>query len=76
MPERSNPEIASASLSAANTVNDPGITIGLSSLSIFHAWFQLGGEASFGRSQNPGFSVWKQNDTENIMEQSIMTTDM
>ena len=38
-----------------NTVNDPGITIGLSRLSIFHAWFEQGGEASFGRSQTPVF---------------------
>ena len=38
-----------------NTVNDPGITIGLSRLSIFHAWFEQDGEASFGRSQTPVF---------------------
>ena len=66
-----------ASLSAANTVNDPGITIRLSRLSIFHASFEQGDVASFGRSQNPGYSsVWKYSDPENIIEQSVMTADM
>ena len=62
-----------ASLSAANTVNDPGITIRLSRLSIFHASFEQGDVAE---AKILFFSVWKYSDPENIIEQSVMTADM